>query len=138
MANTASLEGVTVLIAADYAPLLRNLTFLLKVAGLNVLAANIGAEAFRLMKRQSPDVVLVDLDMSDNDGVGLLRRIRQDKQRRGLPVIGMSQKYGLQDLTRALDLGVSDYIAKPFGIDEVLQVISDNLPEQTSLERVAG
>ncbi len=138
MASTSLLESVTVLVAADHAPLLRNLTFLLQVAGLNVLTANIGAEAFRLMKRKSPDLVLVDLDMADNDGVGLLRRIRQDKQRHGLPVIGISQKYALQDLMRALDLGVTDYLVKPFGVDEVLQVITDNLPQQTELQRVAG
>lgn len=136
--NASVIEGASILLVEDNGPLTRNLAFLLQVAGLKVTTACIGAEALRLLKRESFDVALVDLDMPGEDGTELLRRIRMDAGRiNALPIIAISRNYALPDLMRALDLGATDYLPKPFGIEDVLNVITEAL-EASKEWRLAG
>lgn len=135
--NISPIEGSSVLITTDNIRLARDLGFLLTVAGLNSENASIGAEALRVMKHQMPDLLLLDLDMPDSDGLDLLRRLRADSRYKDLAIIAMSESDQLSMLTTALDAGADDFLAKPFDIYDVLDSIKRVMAERMSFQRAS-
>jgi DNA-binding response OmpR family regulator len=129
----------TVLIVDDFSPLRRSLAFLLKVAGFDVVTADNGAFALAQLRAALPDVVITDVQMPAMDGYALLAEIRSCTAWSHLPVIFMSGRYALDDVTTALDLGASDYIPKPFDIYDVLDSIQRVAPHLIPLvpDRIA-
>lgn len=73
---------------------------------------------------RKPDLMLLDLGLPDGDGVDVVRRIRQWS---GMPVIVISARTAEADKIRALDAGADDYLAKPFGVGELLARVRANL-----------
>lgn len=120
-----STDGSSVLIVEDHAKLLRNIAFLLQVAGLNVLTASNSIEAQQILSRQKPDLILADVDMSN--GYEFLRGTRAEHRNTAIPFIAMSEKYELHDLTRTMDLGANDYLPKPFDAYDLVNVVRENL-----------
>ncbi len=82
-----------------------------------VFIAADGAQAFQLIEREEPDLVLVDAGMPGMDGFEALARIREFSS---VPVMMLSAKREEQECVRALDLGALDYLGKPFGMEELL------------------
>jgi DNA-binding response OmpR family regulator len=133
MANiNTSLEGALILVVEDHTPLLRDISFILQVAGFDVVSAADGAEALSLMKRQKPDLVLSDIEMPNLNGYDLLRQIRADKKLASIPCIFMSGRDDYDHLMTALDLGAADYLPKPFDayelIDAIHMALTDTVP----------
>ncbi len=117
-----------ILLVEDHAPLLRSMAFLLEVAGFDVVTAGDGEEAMSLLRQQTPDVVISDVNMPNVDGYELLRRIRTTSQWRKLPFIFASARYEMEDLMYGLELGANDYVPKPFDIYDVLDAIERTVP----------
>ncbi|HEU5368051.1 MAG TPA: ATP-binding protein [Ktedonobacterales bacterium] len=82
-----------------------------------VFSAADGAQAFQLLEREEPDLVIVDVGMHGMDGFDLLGRIREFS---AVPVIMLSARREEGECVRALDLGAADYLGKPFGMAELL------------------
>jgi CheY-like chemotaxis protein len=128
-----------ILLVDDHAPLLRNMAFLLEVAGFDVLTATSGAHALELLGEHCPDLVISDVNMRGMDGYELLRRVRSDLQLRQLPFIFASARYEMHDLLYGLELGANDYIPKPFDIYDVLDSIQRTVPHLiTDRDRLAS
>jgi DNA-binding response OmpR family regulator len=121
-----------ILLVEDHIPLLRNLAFLLTIAGYEVLTAANGQEALNILQKHAPDLIISDVDMPRMDGFELLARVRNDKRHRTVPFVIISDRYGLEDITRSLDLGADDYVPKPFDLNDVLYAVDRLLP------RIAG
>lgn len=66
---------------------------------------------------RAPDLLVLDLGLPGGDGVDLIRELRSWSQ---LPVIVLSARTDERDKVRALDAGADDYLAKPFGLDELM------------------
>jgi two-component system KDP operon response regulator KdpE len=64
-----------------------------------------------------PDLILLDLGLPDDDGLEVIRRVRQSSQ---MPIVVLSARGQESDKISALDLGADDYVAKPFGVGELL------------------
>ena len=129
----------TILLVDDHLPLLRNMAFLLEVAGFDVISAVDGAEALDVLEEQVPDLVISDVRMPRVDGYGLLKTIRNDVRWHNLPFIFASAQYQLKDLVYGLDLGANDYIPKPFDIYDVLDAIQRTVPNLVNGQhRLAG
>lgn len=126
MAHNDSL-GI-ILLVEDHAPLRHSMAFLLEVAGFDVVTAADGDEALRVLRRQTPDVVISDVNMPNVDGYELLRRVRTNAQWRKLPFIFASARYEMDDLMYGLELGANDYVPKPFDIYDVLDAIQRTVP----------
>jgi DNA-binding response OmpR family regulator len=128
----SSIESALILVVEDHLPLLRDITFILQVAGFNVQSAADGAEALNLMKRQKPDLVLSDIEMPNMDGYDLLRQMHADKKLASVPCVLMSGKDDYEHLMTALDLGALDYLPKPFDAYELIDIIymalTDSVP----------
>ena len=81
-------------------------------------------KAFRAaMKKEVPELVLLDVMLPGEDGIALLRWIRSSQEFAKLPVIMVTAKGAEFDKVKALDLGADDYVTKPFGIMELVSRI---------------
>ena len=72
------------------------------------------------MKTATPDLLLLDIMLPEEDGFSILRRLRADGNTRSLPVIILTAKNTEFDTVTALDLGADDYVSKPFGVMELI------------------
>ena len=79
-----------------------------------------GRELFALLEKQVPELIVLDIMLPDEDGVSILRRLRADKHYANIPVIMATAKGSEFDKVKGLDSGADDYIAKPFGMLEMV------------------
>jgi two-component system, OmpR family, KDP operon response regulator KdpE len=107
----------SILLVDDEVALLKTLSLNLKARGYDVLTAETGEDALQAVRRDSPDVVILDLGLPDLSGVEVLRELRGWS---AVPVIVLSARHGSDDKVQALDVGADDYVTKPFGIEELL------------------
>ena len=77
-----------------------------------------------------PDLMLLDLGLPDGDGLEVIRRVRESSQ---MPIVVLSARGQEQDKIEALDLGADDYVAKPFGIGELLARIRAALRRSSAI-----
>ncbi len=82
--------------------------------------ASSGSEALRLLSGMEPDIMLLDLKMPNMDGLELLKRLRDQRQRRNFPVIMMTGSAEREVVRSTLEHGVVDFLVKPFDRDSLL------------------
>ena len=110
-------EHPLILVIEDEPPLRRYLRATLQSYGYRVEEAATGQEGKDLVARLAPDVVLLDLGLPDLDGLDLAQELRGWST---VPIIVVSARGKEEDKIRALDMGVDDYLTKPFGSGELL------------------
>ncbi|MFL6734920.1 MAG: response regulator transcription factor [Sphingomicrobium sp.] len=88
--------------------------------GYGTMVARDGAEAMMALREGSPDAVITETILQAHDGYEILRRIRQDRRTKDVPVIFLSARNRGHDIVAALEMGASDYITKPFILDELV------------------
>ena len=107
----------TVLIADDEPNIVVSLEYLLRRGGYNVVVARDGEEALQSMARFRPDLILLDLHMPHQDGYQILRTLRKLVPAGAfLPIIIVTGDAAPEALRRALALGATDFIFKPFDV----------------------
>lgn len=106
-----------VLVVDDDPPSLKMVAFLLSQEGYEVITADNGLDALRLIEEKVPDLAILDVMMPGLDGFQLTQRIRRTMH---LPIIILSAKGETSDRVTGLDLGADDYLAKPFEPSELL------------------
>lgn len=82
-----------------------------------------GRELFAALEQAKPQLLLLDLMLPEMDGLEILKRIRANPETKGIPVIIASAKGTEYDKVRGLDMGADDYLAKPFGMMEMVSRI---------------
>lgn len=95
-----------------------------------VITVNSGVRALRYLEQEKPDLILLDIQMAQKDGIQTLREIRTMKDREDIPVIMLT---GVEDRDFVLEsakLGICDYILKPFYSDDFLKRISRVLGQE--------
>jgi DNA-binding response OmpR family regulator len=78
-----------------------------------------GRDLLARLRREKPDLVVLDVMLPDTDGFALCRGIRGDRDLAGLPVIMLTARAGESDRVLGLELGADDYVAKPFSPKEL-------------------
>lgn len=106
-----------ILVVEDDRSLVRALVSNLEVRGYEVAVAGDGAEAIRRAADHRPDLVILDLGLPGVDGLAVLASLRGWTD---IPVLVLSARGGEIDKIEALDAGADDYVAKPFGMGELL------------------
>ena len=112
-----SKQGASILVVDDEREILRALQRSLTAHGYKVFTAKSGEEAIEAVARNRPDLLLLDLLLPGMSGLEVTRWVRE---RSNVPIIVLSVKEAERDKVEALDLGADDYVAKPFGMNEVL------------------
>ena len=107
----------SILIVDDDALMRRSLTFHLEQAGYRVQAAANAEDALTLARRQTPDLVLLDIGLPGMDGLDALH---QFKTLGDIPIIYLTARRRELDQVVGLELGADDYITKPFDVDVLL------------------
>lgn len=86
----------------------------LELGGYEVVSAENGAEALKLIKSEKPDLVLLDLLLPEKDGYEVLEELRKssDRQIKSLPIIVISNLSNENDILEAKELGATDFLVK--------------------------
>jgi PleD family two-component response regulator len=109
----------TILIVEDDLVLAEMLNAYFRVQGYDVLMAAWGEDAVRLAQHNSPNVILLDIRLPDIDGYEVCRRVRGQRRTESIPIIFLTERRDRIDKLQGLELGVVDYITKPFDIQEL-------------------
>src|SRR4051812_34278074 len=110
-------NAYTVLVVDDEPPILRFLRTSLGAVGYRVITAENAAGALAMIATEKPDVVVLDLGLPDRSGFDVITETRKQSP---VPIIVLSARADERSKVEALDLGADDYIAKPFGMAELM------------------
>jgi len=122
----------TILIIDDEKTLRHFLRLNLQEQGFQVTEAADGKTAMELIDRKDFDVALVDLHLTDMDGLDVCHRLRTGGS---IPILMLTAKDTVQDRVQGLDAGADDYMVKPFNLDELLARVRALL-RRTQPERI--
>src|SRR5687767_13324382 len=111
----------SVLVVDDEAEIRSLLTDFLKEAGFKVRTAKTAAEALEAIAKDLPDLVMMDVKLPDQDGLGVLRQLKREHGE--LEVIVMTAFSGSSTAIKAMEHGAYDYVTKPFDIDDLLATL---------------
>ena len=110
-----------ILLVEDDAGIRNMMVYTLRSTGFEAEGVPDGAAFFEAMKKQRPELVMLDIMLpGEDDGIEILRRLRADPATADIPVIMASAKGSEYDKVTGLDLGADDYLAKPFGMMEMV------------------
>ena len=126
MAAPAGMKGPVLVIDNDQS-IVEFLSFVLEDAGYAVHTALDGPEGVALALRHRPAVIICDLMMGQMHGFEVLQAIRAHPELTETVVIVASSKAFKPDVDRARELGATEYLVKPFRVEELLQVIERHL-----------
>jgi two-component system KDP operon response regulator KdpE len=107
-----------ILVVDDEPAIRRFLRTSLTAQGYQIIEADTAKAALEAMRRNVPDVLVLDLGLPDRDGFEVIQEVRGAGS--ALPIIVLSSRADEAGKVRALDLGADDYVTKPFGVDELL------------------
>ena len=92
----------------------------LELHGYEVIQALNGTEGFALAKQEEPSLIVLDVMMPEVDGYTVAQRIRQTPEISETPIIMLTALSELKDKVSGFDIGVDDYLTKPFEIEELI------------------
>lgn len=111
------MNPASILVVDDEPQIRRVLRSTLSTHGYEIAEAKTGEEALEWMRKEPPDLVLLDMNMPGMGGVEACREIRRASD---APIIMLTVRNAERDKVAALDAGADDYVVKPFGIEELL------------------
>jgi chemosensory pili system protein ChpA (sensor histidine kinase/response regulator) len=103
---------------------------ILQRSGLRVVTAKDGLDAISVMGEEKPDIILLDIEMPRMDGYEFASHVRNDAQVADVPIIMITSRVGDKHRARAIELGVNDYLGKPFQDAALLEAIGRLLEER--------
>lgn len=95
-------------------------TFALASSGYRAEGFENASQFYAALKREMPSLVLLDIMLPDEDGLTIVKKLRQEKETQNIPVIMITAKTGELDKVKGLDSGADDYMTKPFGVMELI------------------
>jgi two-component system, OmpR family, KDP operon response regulator KdpE len=125
-----------ILVVDDEPQILRAMRASLPASGYEVRTAQSGEGALDEIRKEMPDLIILDLVMPETTGLDVCRRVREFSS---VPIIVLSAKGSEQDKIKALDLGADDYVTKPFSLNELLarmRAVMRRLSQSDSSSRV--
>ncbi|OGR81636.1 MAG: DNA-binding response regulator [Elusimicrobia bacterium GWC2_64_44] len=122
--------GARILVIDDEKSIRRFMDASLTAKGYTVLPAKTAAEGLKVAAEEHPDVILLDLNLPDKDGLAVLKGIRDFS---AVPVIILTVKSSDADKELLLDSGADDYLTKPFSLTELLARIRVALRHSVNL-----
>jgi two-component system, OmpR family, alkaline phosphatase synthesis response regulator PhoP len=109
-----------ILVVDDDREIVRLISAYLKQSGYEVLTAYDGETALHILRRERPDLMLLDLMLPGRSGLDVTRAVRGDVSLLAMPIIMLTARVEDQDKIVGLELGADDYVTKPFNPGEVV------------------
>lgn len=113
-----------IIVIEDDRDIVKLVKYNLEKAGMQVLEAYSGQEGLDLARNESADLIILDLMLPQIDGYEVLKNLREDINISDIPVIILSAKVSAGAVIKGFQMGASDYIPKPFSIDELVSKVS--------------
>ena len=112
----AKFENLVCLIADDYSTARRLIKESLQQIGFSCLEAENGNQAIKLIQQTTLDLIIADVNMSEKNGLELLKEIRAHDNMKDLPVVLTILEPFADLISEAVQLGMNDYLIKPFDV----------------------
>ncbi|NPD46537.1 MULTISPECIES: hybrid sensor histidine kinase/response regulator [unclassified Lentimicrobium] len=122
-----------VLLVDDVPQNIQVLGNILKNQGYSFALTTNGKETFELLAKKTPDIILLDIMLPDEDGFSICEKLKANPDLKHIPIIFLSAKHDIKDKIRGFELGAVDYITKPFEDIEVIGRVTNHL--QAKLDR---
>lgn len=122
----------TILVVDDDRDVVRLMRSYLEKAGYDVLTAFNGEVAVHMLRREKPDLLLLDLMLPDRDGWDITRLVRSDPHLAHIPIIMLTAKVDDTDKIVGLEMGADDYVTKPYNPREVVARVRARLRDRGS------
>jgi chemosensory pili system protein ChpA (sensor histidine kinase/response regulator) len=111
---------------------------LLERNGMRVMTARDGMDAVAVMAENVPDIILLDIEMPRMDGYEVAAHVRNDARLRDVPIIMITSRVGEKHRARAIELGVDDYLGKPYQESQLLDAIAPLVERRRARARASG
>lgn len=98
--------------------------YALRTAGFEAQGFESGNGFFAALEKAAPELILLDIMLPGEDGFSILKRLRQAPRTKAMPVIMLTAKGSEFDKVKGLDMGADDYVAKPFGVLELISRVN--------------
>lgn len=119
----------TILLVEDYIETRIAVRLMLEMSGYEVVEATNGEDAVELAVQVRPDLILMDLRMPVVSGIEATRRIRAHAELSEVPIVAFSAYGSTEKQAEAMAAGCNAFYAKPFGIDEINDLVKRFLPD---------
>jgi len=116
-----------ILIADDRSEVVELVKVTLEGEGYQTIDASDGREALEKIKREKPDLILLDIIMPRMDGFEVLSKVKKDPKTKDIPIIMLTAKGQKSDQEKGEELGATGYIIKPFSPSALLKRIEEIL-----------
>ena len=123
-----------ILVIEDEIFIRENLLELLEIEGFQAVGAENGNVGVQLAREQRPNLILCDVMMPELDGYGVLDALREDPATATIPFLFLTASADRNNLQKIRQLGMDDYILKPFNVDKFLAAISARMDKPTANE----
>jgi chemosensory pili system protein ChpA (sensor histidine kinase/response regulator) len=111
---------------------------LLERNGMRVLTARDGMDAVALLADNTPDIILLDIEMPRMDGYEVAAHVRGDPRLHDIPIIMITSRVGEKHRARAIELGVDDYLGKPYQESQLIDAITPLVARRRASPRASG
>lgn len=116
-----------ILVVDDEVDLVETVRFSLELEGFEVLVAHNGEEALNQARKESPDLILLDLMLPKLDGYKVCRLLKFDERYKHIPILMLTAKTQEKDRATGMETGADEYITKPFDMDELMNKVKNYL-----------
>ena len=132
------MKKTKIAVIEDEADILEVIDYNLSKEGFDVCSALNGEEGLALVKKEGPDLVLLDLMLPGLDGIEICRTLKADYSTRSIPIIMVTAKGEESDIVLGLGMGADDYVVKPFRPRELMARIRSVLRRGDFIEEGEG
>lgn len=127
-AEESAVGKPTVLIVEDNPANLNYIEFLVKRVGYDHISAASGEKAMKLVKDKAVDCMLIDISLAEGmSGTQLMKKVRQNERFKTVPMIAVTAHAGEGMREQLLGEGFDDYLAKPFTMEDLVEVLNRNV-----------
>ncbi|MFC2061842.1 response regulator transcription factor [Elusimicrobiota bacterium] len=109
-----------IIIIEDEPTSLKTLGHILQSKNYNTEAFDCGTTGLKAIKQYPPDLIILDLELPDIDGIEICRQIKEDKLLSNIPIIMVTGRYEIEQKVSGLKCGADDYLVKPYSNEELL------------------
>ncbi len=103
-----------------------------KEEGYEVVEVESGEECLKRLKKEKPDLILLDVMMRGKDGWEICRKIKADEKHRDIPVAMLTVRASEEDMNKSLECGADTHINKPFDVEDLLDQVERLLGKATT------